>query len=66
MADRVMSVSLVGDANQTTITDASSGSAASGLIKVVILDGTTNAQLRRALRIAAESARRDPTVMTGV
>lgn len=66
MADRVMTVSTIGAAHQTTIADASSGSAAASVIKVVIVDGTTPAQLRRGLQNALESARLNPTQMTGI
>ncbi|WP_270937200.1 hypothetical protein [Falsiroseomonas oryzae] len=53
------------EAQQVAISAATSASETAGIISVVIQPGTTNEQLRRALRVAADAARRDANVFRG-
>ena len=66
MVDRVMTVPLGASAHQVTVADASSGSAGAGVMRIVIVDTTTNDAVIRGLRVALEAARRAPSQMTGV
>lgn len=66
MPDRVMTNHAAGEPHQTTLANASSGSASAGSVVLVIPDGMTNAALRRGLRNLLAAAQRDPQRFSGI
>lgn len=66
MPDRTFTVPARGEAHQTTIATASSGSATAGSLVLVVPDGMTNADLRRGLANLVTKARMDPNQVNGI
>lgn len=66
MPDRIITIPVLGEAHQAAFSDASSGSATAGAIVVVMPNGMTNADVRRAAVLFEEVARRIPNRATGI
>lgn len=66
MPDVTMTVSALGEPHQLAFANSSTGSATAGSIVVVIPNGMTNADVRRALLNAEEAARRNGSRATGI
>lgn len=66
MPDRTITIPVLGEAHQAAFADSGTGSATAGSVIIVMPNGMTNADVRRAAMLFEEVARRDVSRATGI
>lgn len=65
MADRTLTITAAAAEHQGSLADTIPGSVAAGTVAIVMANGMTNRDVKRALKQAMDLARRDPTRVNG-